>query len=897
MKKLLSLFAIAMLLFASCEKIEGIFSDAGDVAVRFTATLNGQLGTKAISDGLTVDQLIFGVFQKDASGNYFEVENLRQNNVAVSGGKASVNTSLIKGETYTFVFWAQKGNAGHYNTDDLTAIEVNYSVANDESRDAFTAVEKDVVVNGAIAKEIVLKRPFAQINFGTAQSDWNAVTAAGASFTESELWVSGVADVYDAFSQVASAESAPTIEIGLEKTAMPSQMLTVNGTEYKYLSMNYILIPETEDDADNAMVEVAMTVDGHKNPVKLSNVPVKENYRTNVVGNLLSGAADFNIIVDEEYAGEANYDMLQLILANGGSYKLTGDVAVSEALVAKADVIIDLNGYSIKPAAEGYVSGQVGALISANGQGVDLVIEDSSAVQSGVVDATGSQSYAVEAINGAALTIKGGNFIGEITAVQASDGATVNIYGGEFEATPYNNTYLVINVVQQVGVEDSEVNVYGGRFMNFNPASPKSDNPDFSYVMDGYVAMPVGNGYDVIPVPSIEAGVVEMSSAASLVWLQQMVSTGNDFEGVTVELAQDVDLSDAGSWIPVGTSDAPFAGTFDGKGHTISNLTITGTDYAAFIAYTGENAVVGNIVFENVNIDATTKYAAAVVCEAGDNTSIENVKVLSGSINGTAYSAAIVFYMNKGSISQCENGATISSAYTGGIAGWVTNSTIENVENNGSVTGSIGAAGISYHMSGSTIENAVNNGAITSTGNMPASGIVAVQGASSSYGYCYNYGDVKSTADNPNSSAAGILGQAASKTAALNYCANYGAITAEQSYAGGIAYSLYGTIKAGYCYNAGAVTGADGAGAIAPKAQYGVNDAASCCLNAGAIASSNGVVYQASNKNTECYYYQNNLLYNMNGVEVASDAILGILNGGGDNAFFQMDNGKIVVVE
>lgn len=897
MRKLLSLFAIAMLLFASCEKNEDILSGAGDVAVTFTANLQGQFGTKAISDGLTVDQLVFGVFQKDASGNYSEVESLRQNDVLISDGSASVNTSLIKGETYTFVFWAQKKDAGHYNTQDLTAIEVSYTDANDESRDAFTAVEKDIVVNGAITKDVILKRPFAQINFGTTPEDWNAVSVAGASYTESKLWVSGVADVYDAFAQVATAESDPIIEIEFEKTAMPAQTLTVGGVEYKYLSMNYMLVPETVDEADNAMVEVVMTVDGHNSPVKLSNVPVKENCRTNIVGNLLSSTADFNIIVDQEYAGEANYGMLQLILANGGSYKLTGDIEVSEALVAKADVIIDLNGYSIKAADGVYAPGQDMALICADGEGVDLVIEDRSADQSGAVDAVEFQSYAVGASNGATLTIKGGNFTGDITAVQASNGATVNVYGGEFEATPYNSTYLVVNVAQQVGSEDSEVNVYGGRFKNFDPANPKTDNPDLSYVADGYVSMPVGDYYDVIPTPAIEDNVVEMSNVAGLVWLQQMVAAGNDFEDVSVELTQNIDLSVAGSWIPVGTSDAPFAGTFDGNGYTISNLTITDTESAAFIAYTGENAIVRNIVFENVNIDATTKYAAAVVCEAGDNTSIENVKVLSGSISGTSYSAAIVFYMNNGSISGCENGATMMAAYAGGIACWVTNSTIDNVVNSGSVTATIGAAGISYHMSGSAIENAVNSGAVTSLGNMPAAGIVGVQGAAAVYEYCYNYGAIKTTSNNANSSAAGILGQAASKTATLNYCANYGTITSEQSYAAGIAYSLYGTIKAGYCYNEGAVSGADGAGGIAPKAQYGSNDTAACCLNAGTITSSDGITYQASNKNTSCYYYQSNQLYNMNGSVVMPDEVLAILNGGEDNGFFQLDNGKIFVVE
>ena len=130
----------------------------------------------------------------------------------------------------------------------------------------------------------------------------------------------------------------------------------------------------------------------------------------------------------------------------------------------------------------------------------------------------------------------------------------------------------------------------------------------------------------------------------------------------------------------------------------------------------------------------------------------------------------------------------------------------------------------------------------------------------------------------------------------MNYCANYGNITAQQSYAAGIAYSLYGNITASYCYNAGAISGADGAGAIAPKAQYGANDAAKYCLNAGSVTSANGKVYQGSNKNTSCYYYSNGELLNVSNNTVVAEAdALAVLNGGADTDFFGTENGQIIV--
>ena len=361
-----------------------------------------------------------------------------------------------------------------------------------------------------------------------------------------------------------------------------------------------------------------------------------------------------------------------------------------------------------------------------------------------------------------------------------------------------------------------------------------------------------------------------------------------------IQLAGNIDLGGE-EWAPVGTAEKPFIATLDGNGYSISNLTISNTDRAAFIAYAGENVTIKNINFDDVNI-SSTKDAAGVVCMAeADGLTIENVKV-SGTITATAYAGGIVHFADNVTIIDCENNADITANRAGGIASWIAlGSNVENITNNGDITGAIGASGIAHAFAGS-IKNAVNNGEITSNGTEPASGVVGIQKGGSSYEYCFNYGNVVSTADNPNASAAGILGHTPGSAATLNYCANFGNITAEQSYAAGIAYSLYGTINASYCYNNGAISGADGAGAIAPKAQFGTSDKANYSLNAGVITSSSGLTYQASNVNTFCYYYDNGDLLNVtNSVSTPADEVLGLLNSGADNSFFKLSSGIIVV--
>lgn len=376
-----------------------------------------------------------------------------------------------------------------------------------------------------------------------------------------------------------------------------------------------------------------------------------------------------------------------------------------------------------------------------------------------------------------------------------------------------------------------------------------------------------------------------------LMWIAKQVNSG---EAITsVMLNADIDFSST-PWTPIGTADAPFNGTFNGNGYKISNLTIANTDYAAFIAYADDGAKVEDLTLENVNINST-KHAAGVVCMGGTGVILEDITV-SGTISANNYAGGICHNMDSVIIMRCVNNATVSAQRAAGIASWAaTNANIQDVENNGDITGSIGASGIAHGFAG-TMNGAVNHGTITATGSEPAAGIAGVQKGASTYSYCTNYGDITSTADNPNSSAAGILGHTPGSKATFTYCANFGDITAEQSYAAGIAYSLYGQIDANYCYNKGAIFGADAAGAIAPKAQYGTADKASYCLNDGAITSS-GTTYQAANNSTSCYYYNNGELLNVgNNAVVSTDDALASLNGGSDANFFEVENGVITVM-
>ncbi len=360
-------------------------------------------------------------------------------------------------------------------------------------------------------------------------------------------------------------------------------------------------------------------------------------------------------------------------------------------------------------------------------------------------------------------------------------------------------------------------------------------------------------------------------------------------ENSNVKLGSDIVLTE--DWSPIGTAEAPFIGKLDGNGYTISNLTATGTDNVALIAYAGNNVTIKNLNLENVNI-SSDKYAAGVVGTAGTGLVIDNVTV-SGTINATSYAAGLVFEAEKATITNCENNAAVTAGRASGVASWISNATVTNVVNNGDIAGGYSAAGIANRFSGA-MAYATNNGTITGNGTEATGGIVGIQlSAESTYEYCVNNGDVTTTADNPNASAAGILAQTPSKKATFNYCINTGKITAEQSYAAGIGYSLYGNIVANYCYNSGDVAGADGAGGIAPKAQYGANDTANHCVVDATVTSANGKVYYTSNKVNNSFYYNADVLTDKAGAAITAKAAKNALDAATGGVFFKVVDGRL----
>lgn len=310
-KKLLKSFAAAAMsvLAIACAKEQVGPVEGAMVEATFSVDVPGVIGTKAIGDGLTASKLYYQVF--DAEGNV--IEGLGVQTAELSGKKATVSFQLIKDQIYNFIFWAQTAETGYYTIDEteglkkITADYTTHKGANDENRDAFFAVEKELTINGPITKTVTLKRPFAQINVATTDVLKAGETTVNVDFTGATSAVT-VKAVPTVFSPLTDKLSSPVNALQFASAAIPEGNFAVTGSTetYKYLAVNYVFAPVDGTVYD---VEAALNVAGKDVTVKVPSVPAKRNYRTNIYGNLLTTTADFNVEIDPGFAGDENMEM------------------------------------------------------------------------------------------------------------------------------------------------------------------------------------------------------------------------------------------------------------------------------------------------------------------------------------------------------------------------------------------------------------------------------------------------------------------------------------------------------------------------------------------------------------------------------------------------------------
>ena len=82
-----------------------------------------------------------------------------------------------------------------------------------------------------------------------------------------------------------------------------------------------------------------------------------------------------------------------------------------------------------------------------------------------------------------------------------------------------------------------------------------------------------------------EDGVYQISTGAELYWFENEVNVNKKVD-INAVLTADINLAGY-SWTPIGTSGAIYMGSFDGQGHTISNLYQNDIGYSGIFGQAG----------------------------------------------------------------------------------------------------------------------------------------------------------------------------------------------------------------------------------------------------------------------------------------------------------------------
>lgn len=344
-KLFLGMFAAAgMLLATSCSNDElDVVQSGNEAQVTFSLAAEGGIATRAISDGTGAKKLVYAVY--NANGELIntiantDVNGQIVDNSAFDNGLTeNVTITLAKGQQYTVAFWAQNPNCTAYTTTDLKNVTIDYAgLNNDETRDAFFKAET-FTVTGNTEIDVVLKRPFAQINVGVYQTDWDAAVASEIEIEKSKVTIEKAATSINLLT--GEVEGEETVEYGF--ATIPTQFTTPetldvdldkDGTKekYVYLSMSYILANDATTGYAKATLEDLDFTFAPKsgNNINFSEglnaVPVQRNWRTNIIGKILTGDVTFNITIDPIYDGEYNNGEAQPVNINGVYYATIQD--------------------------------------------------------------------------------------------------------------------------------------------------------------------------------------------------------------------------------------------------------------------------------------------------------------------------------------------------------------------------------------------------------------------------------------------------------------------------------------------------------------------------------------------------------------------------------------------
>ena len=247
------------------------------------------------------------------------------------------------------------------------------------------------------------------------------------------------------------------------------------------------------------------------------------------------------------------------------------------------------------------------------------------------------------------------------------------------------------NFIETITIPTTVTSIGDYAFQNCEATVNQTYAPNLSYWNGTDVSTSfLGNGTEADP--------YQINSAADLAYLASSVNAGTSYAEKHFVLNVDINL-DSKSWTPIGTKANPFAGTFDGNGKKIYNLSVT----------------------MNVANAGLFGYVSGTMKDLG---------IVSGTISpasnaASTYAGSLVGYLT-GTVENCYsqatvNVSTVNTTYAGGLIGYVdTAASVKDSYASGNVTvtttSGFAYAGGFVSMNKGTIEGSLAYGNVTAKG-------------------------------------------------------------------------------------------------------------------------------------------------------------------------------------
>ena len=328
--KTLSASILMALALTACQKEEFRGNEAEGIYTFKVSADN--IATKAAIDGdgngTAVNRFIMEVYLAKPT-ELVLLDRQVKAPTADSPKSTSFNLTLIKDQEYKVLFWADKGTDAmgdlYYKTTDNLQNVSFLNAARKGNNDALDAFSKMEVITRAeskagFSKSVQLTRPFGQVNFITTDIPAINNLSGGSQFLPTDVKVS-----YTTYTGFNVLTQTGTGSEDIEYTAPVYSAMDPATNPAKYtLSMDYMLTATSEKETRPVVKLTALAGNYELTTVEVTNYPVQRNYRTNIIGNLLTTTNEFVVEVDPMWTNESDLSFVApgLIVSENGEYHI-----------------------------------------------------------------------------------------------------------------------------------------------------------------------------------------------------------------------------------------------------------------------------------------------------------------------------------------------------------------------------------------------------------------------------------------------------------------------------------------------------------------------------------------------------------------------------------------------